>query len=93
MSIDERCSVFTGELLAVKKALGFIIDNNWKKDVLILSDNQSVIKNIVSLKLNYSKSKITCEIRERILRYLSTIKNSQSRVGKVVIGGCSPTRA
>lgn len=28
ISIDNRCSVFTRELIAVEKATGFILDNN-----------------------------------------------------------------
>lgn len=42
LSIDSRCSIFTAELMAVEKACGFIIENDWRKDVLILTDNQKV---------------------------------------------------
>lgn len=38
ISIDNRCSIFTAELLAVEKALGYILDNEWKRDMLILTD-------------------------------------------------------
>lgn len=56
-SIDIKCSVFTGELIAIEKALGYILENDWDKDVLILSDSQAAIKNC---KLSFYKSETTC---------------------------------
>lgn len=38
-SIDDRCSVYTAELTAIDRVLGFAIDNEWGEDLVILTDN------------------------------------------------------
>lgn len=65
MSIDRRCSVFTGEILAIEKALGYIIENGWSKDILLVSDNQAAVKDLYNTTMSYKKSEIACEIKRK----------------------------
>lgn len=86
MSIDKECSVFTGELLAVEKALGLVLDNQCNKDVLILSDSQAVIKELQNINMLYDKSAITCTIRDRIKMYREKALENSGKERKLVIG-------
>lgn len=64
MSIDNRCSVFTAELLAIEKAKGLAIDKEWEKDILILTESQAACKGIWNNKLDVRKHEIMCSIKE-----------------------------
>lgn len=83
MSIDKNCSVYTGELLAIEKAIGYVIDNNW--DVLILSDSQAAIKEIRNYKMSFYKSETTYKIRDRIKEYQELGRESGRRENRVVL--------
>lgn len=52
--------MFTGEILTVEKALGYILDNEWNKDVVILSDNQGVVKELKNTLMYFKKSELAC---------------------------------
>lgn len=86
MSIDNRCSVFMAELLAVEKALGFILDTDWTRDVLILTDSQAVVKTIDNNLMDVRKSKTACSIRERIVAYDESSRIQSNRYPRVVVG-------
>lgn len=86
LSIDNRCFIFTAELIAVEKALGYILDNGWTNDVLILTDSQAVIKAIGNNAINLKKSRIVCTIRDRIISYVETSKMQTNRYPSIVIG-------
>lgn len=86
LSIDERCSVFTGEILTVEKALGYILDNEWNKDVVILSDNQGVVKELKNTLMYFKKSELACEIRHRIILYKKLVLGRCKRVARIVVG-------
>lgn len=66
MSIDNRCSINTAELMAIKKALGMIKDMGLKKDVLILMDSQSACKEIESNDVSCNKHELAITIKKRI---------------------------
>lgn len=74
MSIDARCSIYIAELMAVEKAIGYALDNEWYKDLLILSDNQRVVKDIKNNKLVINKHRIASSIREKIFEYLGRVE-------------------
>lgn len=86
MSIDARCSVYSAESLAVEKAIGFAIENNWYSDLLILSDNQGVIQDVGSNKLAINKHRVTFQIREKIFEYLGRAREMGNTEVKLVLG-------
>lgn len=48
MSIDGRCSVYSVEIMGVERAINHAISNDWREDLLVLSDNQGVVKDVAS---------------------------------------------
>lgn len=75
-SINKNSSIFTAEAMAIKMALGSMIDLQENKDLLILTDSQSVCKKIKSNKIERNKNKNIVTIRERIELYINTIKGN-----------------
>lgn len=63
--------------MAVEKAIGYALDNEWYKDLLILSDNQRVVKDIKNNKLAINKHRIASSIREKIFEYLGRVEYLQ----------------
>lgn len=55
MSIDARCSVYTAEITAVERTIDHALSNDWGKDLLILSDNQGVVKDMASNMLKFNR--------------------------------------
>lgn len=86
LSINKRCSVYTGELLGVDKAIGYALDNAWTSDLIILTDNQSVVKEIDRVKLDFKISEITCDIRKKIFSYIDRARIAGKKEARVVIG-------
>lgn len=71
ISIDKRCSVYTAEAVAIKKAIGVIQDMNLRKDVLILIDSQSVCKALKNNDIKRFQNRYICKIRERIYEFIN----------------------
>lgn len=76
LSLDGRCSVYTVELIAIDKALGFAIDNGWREDLLILSDNQGAVRDIGNNSLKFNKHRAVTGIREKIFEYKGLVRES-----------------
>lgn len=72
--------------MAVEKVIGYAIENDWNKDLLILTDNQEVVKDVKDNKLNYNKHRIVSRIREKVFEYTDKAKNRDNRDVKVTIG-------
>lgn len=85
MSIDPVCSIYTAEVLAIEKALGYVQDMNIIKDILILSDSKSAINEIDTNKLTAYKNKSIIKIRERIdiIQKNAFQKNRQGKKNKL----------
>lgn len=86
MSINEGNSIFTAEAMAIKLALGYIIETKVKEDVLILTDSQSVCKRIISNRIERNQNNTIVTIRERIEMYINNIKKIENRQATIVIG-------
>lgn len=54
--------------------------------MLILSDNQAVVKDVKDNALSYSKHETTYVFKERNSRYLETAKRKENREVRVVLG-------
>lgn len=66
--------------------MGYALDKGWSNDLLILSDNQAVVKDVKDNALSYSKHETTYVIKERNSRYLETAKRKENREVRVVLG-------
>lgn len=73
ISIDKRCSIYTAELLAIEKALGYIEDKGCKEDVLILTDSQSACKDL----LNCNEDRKALDKRDK----KKNVQNRESVIG------------
>lgn len=85
-SIDKRCSVYTGELLGIDKALEHALRSEWTDDILILSDSQAVIKELSNIRIDFKKTEIACMIREKIELHVSRAREMYDREASVVVG-------
>lgn len=86
MTIDGSCSIYTAASLAIEKAIGIIEEQNINKDILVLTDSQSVCIDLKNNKLNVKKHENITRIRERIDRYCNRNEEGKNRKVKVVIG-------
>lgn len=86
MTIDGSCSIYTAESLAIEKAIGIIEEQNINRDILVLTDSQSVCIDLKNNKLNVKKHENITRIRERIDRYCNRNEEGKNRKVKVVIG-------
>lgn len=84
-SMNENSSIFTAEAIAIKMALGSMIDLQENKDLLILTDS-SVCKRIKSNKIERNQNNNIVTTRERIEIYTKEILRKENKVVKVVIG-------
>lgn len=66
-SINNRCSIFIAEALAISEALKKIWIERVKKDVLILTDSLSVIQGIINNDIDVYKNKFILETKKTIL--------------------------
>lgn len=62
-SIDSQCSIYTAELSAVDKAIEFALINEWRDDLLILTDNQGAVKDVGNNSFNFNKHRVGVCIR------------------------------
>lgn len=62
ISINNKCSIYTAEAIAIEKILGMAIEKQMSKDILILSDSMSVVKKL-------SDNRFKAYENEFILRY------------------------
>lgn len=85
MTIDGLCSIYTAESVAIEMAIDSIEEQDMNKDILVLTDSQSVCIDLMNNKLNAKKHKNIVRIRERIFRYDRFEEKKKRRV-KVVIG-------
>lgn len=44
ININNKCTIYTVETLAIEKVMGYVQENDIDTDILILSDSQSVCK-------------------------------------------------
>ncbi|XP_070158749.1 uncharacterized protein [Polyergus mexicanus] len=81
MSLNKECSNFTAEACAVAKALQFMKNHKWKKDIIIYTDSLSVLKSLLNNKISAYMNTYVLEIRQRYFELQDII----SRGGKKII--------
>lgn len=84
--------MYTAELSAVDRAIGFVLNKEWREDLLILTDNQGVVKDVGNNTLNFNKHRIVLCIREKIFEYKGFARDRDNSEVKVVIGWVPPHR-
>lgn len=87
LSINPKCTVFTGELIAIENALKKVADRRLDKDILILTDSKSSVEAIQNNKLSAHSASAVVNIREMIHDYKNKEndkENTEER--KIVIG-------
>lgn len=86
LSINNKCSSYTAEVIAIKKALGMALELGWSNDLLI--DCQATCKDILCNKIKIKKHSAVIRIREKIRLYKDNCKdrNKTNNVPKVIIG-------
>lgn len=86
ISINKKCSIFTAEVIAIEKALGYAQEQIENKDILILTDSQSVCKAIKNNNINVHQNDYIYKIRKRISEYEENRKRKEQKKCKIVIG-------
>lgn len=85
VSLNPKCSVFTGEIVGIEQALRLIADRDTDRDVLVLTDSRSSVEIIKSNRMAVHKLKEILQIRE-IANLEQSNKDGSDRKRKVVIG-------
>lgn len=86
MSINNKCSIFTAEAIAIEIAIGLIQDRNKRVDVLILTDSQSICKALMNNNLNIYQNNFIYKIRQKIREYTKQQNKNKEHKTKIVIG-------
>lgn len=95
MSINNKCSIYTAEALAIEKVLGLVLETQESRDILILSDSMSVVKKLKDNGFNAYENEFILSIKKRIYDYrnkwkekgdVEKGKGKDDRKNRVVIG-------
>lgn len=86
VSLNPKCSVFTGEIVGIEQALRLISDRDTDRDVLILTDSRSSVEAIQSNRMGVHTLKEILQIREIIADMEHFNKEGREKKRKVVIG-------
>lgn len=64
MSINNKCSIYTAEALAIEKVLGLVLERQMNSDILILTDSMSVVKKLKDKGFNAYENEFILSIKE-----------------------------
>lgn len=64
LNINQKCSIFTTEAIAIEKALGYMQETGARTDLLILTDSQSVCKAIANNNISVHQNNNIYKIKE-----------------------------
>lgn len=88
MSINKKCSVFTGELIGelIEHALYLIADKDIDRDVLLLTDSRCLMEAIINNIMVAHAPKAVLSIREAILKLQERHREGEEDSCKIIIG-------
>lgn len=86
ISIDKRCSIYAAEAVAIEKAIGVVQEMKIERDVLILTDSQSVIKAIMNNNIKRYQNRYIWKIKEKIYNIIREAWKRDGTKRKIVIG-------
>lgn len=82
MSINDKCSIYTAEALAIEKVLGMILEGQTEDEILILTDSLNVVKKIKDKKFNAYENEFIISIKKRIYEYKNKWKEKREKEEK-----------
>lgn len=77
MSINNKCSIYTAEVLAIENVLGLVLERQTNRDILILTDSMSVVKKLKANGFNAYENEFILSIRKRIYDYKNKWKEKR----------------
>lgn len=86
ISINKLCSIYSAEIKAIYEIIAMAVNEKWDTDLLILTDNQSVCKELRSCNTNIRTHEGIIEIKRKIKEYKEMDREIEGRDKKVGIG-------